>query len=217
MSKHTTTLMDILRSELIKRGKNEFINDGRLTFFDDKYAFIEKVAKFDDDVYDIVTKHFFGNRSYPDKTIDRNFKEAFTNRFMDRQNGRQTLEALQSQVVTLFIQYWEYIYYTFGQLDSFIENKATSETHSDEQSKQTSDYRGLEATLPQTEVNLNVTDDDLNYADTNNVNKTQSQGNSKANSNSENRTFNPDNLDKVFEMKERIMNKFDQKCFLQIW
>ncbi len=50
MSKHTTTLMDILRSELIKRGENEFINDGRLTFFDDKYAFIEKVAKFDDDV-----------------------------------------------------------------------------------------------------------------------------------------------------------------------
>ena len=217
MSKHTTTLMDILRSELIKRGENEFINDGRLTFFDDKYAFIEKVAKFDDDVYDIVTIHFFGNRSYPDKTIDRNFKEAFTNRFMDRQIGRQTLEAFQSQVVTLFIQYSEYIYYTFGQLDSFIENKATSETHSDEQSKQTSDYRGLEATLPQTEVNLNVTDDDLNYADTNNVNKTQSKGNSKANSNSENRTFNPDNLDKVFEMKERIMNKFDQKCFLQIW
>lgn len=217
MSKHTTTLMDILRSELIKRGENEFINDGRLTFFDDKYAFIEKVAKFDDDVYDIVTKHFFGNRSYPDETIDRNFKEAFTNRFMDRQIGRQTLEAFQSQVVTLFIQYSEYIYYTFGKLDDFIENKQASETHSDEQSTETSDYRGLEATLPQTEVNLDVTDDDLNYADTNNINKRQDKGNRQANSNSENRNFNPDNLEKVFLMKERIMNKFDQKCFLQIW
>lgn len=217
MSKHTTTLMDILRSELIKKGENEFINDGRLTFFDDKYAFIEKVAKFDDDVYDIVTKHFFGDLSYPDETIDRNFKQAFTNRFMDRQIGRQTLEAFQSQVVTLFIQYSEYIYYTFGQLDSFIENKQTSETHSDEQSKETSDYRGLEATLPQTEINLDVTDDDLNYADTNNINKRQDKGNRQSNSNSENRTFNPDNLEKVFLMKERIMNKFDQKCFLQIW
>lgn len=217
MSKHTTTLMDILRSELIKRGENEFINDGRLTFFDDKYAFIEKVAKFDDDIYDIVTKHFFGNRSYPDKTIDRNFKEAFTNRFMDRQIGRQTMEAFQTQVVTLFIQYSEYIYYTFGKLDDFIENKQTSETHSDEQSTETSDYRGLEATLPQTEINLDVTDDDLNYADTNNINKRQDKGNREANSNSENRIFNPDNLEKVFLMKERIMNKFDQKCFLQIW
>ena len=217
MSKHTTTLMDILRSELIKRGENEFINDGRLTFFDDKYAFIEKVAKFDDDVYDIVTKHFFGNRSYPDKTIDRNFKEAFTNRFMDRQIGRQTMEAFQTQVVTLFIQYSEYIYYTFGKLDDFIENKQTSETHSDEQSTETSDYRGLEATLPQTEINLDVTDDDLNYADANNINKRQDKGNREANSNSENRNFNPDNLEKIFLMKERIMNKFDQKCFLQIW
>lgn len=217
MSKHTTTLMDILRSELIKRGENEFINDGRLTFFDDKYAFIEKVAKFDDDVYDIVTKHFFGNRSYPDKTIDRNFKEAFTNRFMDRQIGRQTMEAFQTQVVTLFIQYSEYIYYTFGKLDDFIENKQTSETHSDEKSTETSDYRGLEATLPQTEINLDVTDDDLNYADTNNINKRQDKGNRQANSNSENRNFNPDNLEKIFLMKERIMNKFDQKCFLQIW
>lgn len=217
MSKHTTTLMDILRSELIKKGENEFINNGRLTFFDNDYAFIEKVARFDDDVYNIVTSRFFGGRSYPDKAIDRNFKQAFTNRFMDRQIGRQTLEAFQSQVVTLYIQYAEYIYYTFGKLDDFIENKSTSETHSDEQSTNTSDYRGLEATLPQTEINLDVTDDDLNYADTNNINKRQDKGNSKANSNSENRTFNPDNLEKVFLMKERIMNKFDEKCFLQIW
>lgn len=217
MSKHTTTLMDILRSELIKKGENEFVNDGRLTFFDDKYAFIEKVAKFDDDVYEIVTQHFFGDRAYPDEKIDRNFKQAFTNRFMDRQIGRQTLEAFQAQVVTLFIQYSEYIYYTFGQLDDFIQNKQTSESHSDEDSKETSDYRGLEATLPQTEVNLDVTDDDLNYADTNNINKRQDKGNRQANSNSENRTFNPDNLEKIFLMKERIMNKFDEKCFLQIW
>lgn len=217
MSKHTTTLMDILRSELIKKGENEFINNGRLTFFDNDFAFIEKVARFDDDVYDIVTSRFFGGRSYPDEAIDRNFKQAFTNRFMDRQIGRQTLEAFQSQVVTLYIQYAEYIYYTFGKLDNFIENKSTSETHSDEQSTNTSDYRGLEATLPQTEINLDVTDDDLNYADTNNINKRQDKGNSKANSNSENRTFNPDNLEKVFLMKERIMNKFDEKCFLQIW
>lgn len=217
MSKHTTTLMDILRSELIKKGENEFINNGRLTFFDNDFAFIEKVARFDDDVYNIVTSRFFGGRSYPDKAIDRNFKQAFTNRFMDRQIGRQTLEAFQSQVVTLYIQYAEYIYYTFGKLDNFIENKSTSETHSDEQSTNTSDYRGLEATLPQTEINLDVTDDDLNYADTNNINKRQDKGNSKANSNSENRTFNPDNLEKVFLMKERIMNKFDEKCFLQIW
>lgn len=217
MSKHTTTLMDILRSELIKSGENEFVNNGRLTFFDNDYAFIEKVARFDDDVYNIVTSRFFGGRSYPDEAIDRNFKQAFTNRFMDRQIGRQTLEAFQSQVVTLYIQYAEYIYYTFGKLDNFIENKSTSETHSDEQSTNTSDYRGLEATLPQTEVNLDVTDDDLNFADTNNINKRQDKGNSKANSNSENRTFNPDNLEKVFLMKERIMNKFDEKCFLQIW
>lgn len=217
MSKHTTTLMDILRSELIKKGENEFINNGRLTFFDNDFAFIEKVARFDDDVYNIVTSRFFGGRSYPDEAIDRNFKQAFTNRFMDRQIGRQTLEAFQSQVVTLYIQYAEYIYYTFGKLDNFIENKSTSETHSDEQSTNTSDYRGLEATLPQTEINLDVTDDDLNYADTNNINKRQDKGNSKANSNSENRTFNPDNLEKVFLMKERIMNKFDEKCFLQIW
>ena len=217
MSKHTTTLMDILRSELIKSGENEFINNGRLTFFDNDFAFIEKVARFDDDVYHIVTSRFFGGRSYPDEAIDRNFKQAFTNRFMDRQIGRQTLEAFQAQVVTLYIQYAEYIYYTFGKLDDFIENKSTSETHSDEQSTNTSDYRGLEATLPQTEINLDVTDDDLNFADTNNINKRQDKGNSKANSNSENRTFNPDNLEKVFLMKERIMNKFDEKCFLQIW
>lgn len=62
MSKHTTTLMDILRSELIKKGENEFINNGRLTFFDNDYAFIEKVARFDDDVYNIVTSRFFGGR-----------------------------------------------------------------------------------------------------------------------------------------------------------
>ena len=123
MSKHTTTLMEIIQGELQRAGFNEFVNDGKLTFDNKEYAFIQKVLRFDDDVKKIVDNTFFKGFKFNDERIDRYFKEAFTTRFLDREIGRQTVEAFAGLVLYETIIREEYIFRVFGdELYKYLEN-----------------------------------------------------------------------------------------------
>ncbi|MDU1373875.1 MAG: hypothetical protein E6937_06495 [Staphylococcus epidermidis] len=82
MSKHTTTLYEIIESELQRLGLNEFVNNDRIHFNDSKHAFMQKMLYFDDDVKQIVDNMFFKGFMFNDERIDRYFKESFTLRFL---------------------------------------------------------------------------------------------------------------------------------------
>ena len=123
MSKHTTTLMEIIKSELQKKGHNEFYNAGQLSFNNDKYAFIQKVLRFDHDVKCIIDDIIFKGFKFNDERIDRYFKEAFTTRFLDREIGRQTVEAFASLVLYETIIREDYIFTVFGhEVYKYLEN-----------------------------------------------------------------------------------------------
>lgn len=123
MSKHTTTLMEIIQSELQNKGHNEFVNNGRLSFYDNEYTFIQKVLQFDDDVKKIVDHTIFKGFKFNDERIDRYFKEAFTTRFLDREIGRQTVESFASQVLYQTIVREDYIFTIFGsEVYKYLEN-----------------------------------------------------------------------------------------------
>lgn len=114
VSKHTTTLYEIIASELEHRGFNEFKNQHRLTFNNSEYAFMQKMLYFDEDVKDIVDKKIFKGLTFNDEYIDRYFKESFTLKFLYREIGRQTLEAFVSQVLYVTITHEDYIYRIYG-------------------------------------------------------------------------------------------------------
>lgn len=210
MAKYTITLNDILRSELQKAGHNEFVNNGRLTFNNEEFAFIQKILRFDEDVKNIVDDKIFKGFKFNDERIDRYFKEAFITRFLDRQINRQTIEAFASQVLYVSITHEDYIYTVFGNdMQRYLENHTTTDTedkgnqlsqdlsntnatenarsHStddftgnvtaDATSKESnesgdvSESRSAEATLPQSEINLDVNNDVLTYADSNTISK----------------------------------------------
>lgn len=123
MSKHTTTLMEIIQGELQRNGFNEFVNDGKLTFDNQDYQFIQKVLRFDDDVKKIVDDVFFKGFKFNDERIDRYFKEAFTTRFLNREIARQTVEAFAGLVLYETIIREEYIHRVFGdELYKYLEN-----------------------------------------------------------------------------------------------
>lgn len=123
MARYTTTLSEIIESELDKKGLNEFVNDGKLTFDNQDFAFIQKVLKFDDDVKDIVDDMFFKGFKFTDERIDRYFKQAFVTRFLDREINRQTVEAFALQVLHYTIIREDYIYTVFGsEVYKFLEN-----------------------------------------------------------------------------------------------
>lgn len=224
MSKHTTTLMEIIQGELQRKGFNEFVNDGKLTFDNKEYAFIQKVLRFDDDVKKIVDNTFFKGFRFNDERIDRYFKEAFTTRFLDREIGRQTVEAFAGLVLYETIIREEYIHRVFGdELYKYLENHVdykgevigntiedetqnqineelqnqtseentdttTNETYSeDTTSKGTnvSDSREATSTLPQSEMNMNVDNDVLTFADDNTITKNKTTTTDESNTTGE--------------------------------
>lgn len=224
MSKHTTTLMEIIQSELQRNGFNEFVNDGKLTFDNKDFAFIQKVLRFDDDVKKIVDEMFFKGFKFNDERIDRYFKEAFTTRFLDREIGRQTVEAFAGLVLYETIIREEYISRVFGnELYKYLENhvdykgevigntiedeiqnqineelqKQTSEENTDTTSNETykedttskgtnvSDSREATSTLPQSEMNMNVDNDVLTFADDNTITKNKTTTTDESNTTGE--------------------------------
>ena len=224
MSKHTTTLMEIIQGELQRNGFNEFVNEGKLTFDNKKYAFIQKVLRFDDDVKKIVDETFFKGFKFNDERIDRYFKEAFTTRFLDREIGRQTVEAFAGLVLYETIIREEYISRVFGnELYKYLENhvdykgevigntiedetqnqineelqKQTSEENTDTTSNETykedttskgtnvSDSREATSTLPQSEMNMNVDNDVLTFADDNTITKNKTTTTDESNTTGE--------------------------------
>ena len=220
MSKHTTTLMEIIQGELQRAGFNEFVNNGKLTFDNKEYAFIQKVLSFDDDVKKIVDNTFFKGFRFNDERIDRYFKEAFTTRFLDREIGRQTVEAFAGLVLYETIIREEYIYRVFGdELYKYLENHVdykgevigntiedetqnqineelqnqtseentdttTNETYSEDTQSNgtnTSDNREATSSLPQSEINMNVDNDVLTFADDNTITKNKTSTTDESN------------------------------------
>ena len=230
MSKHTTTLNEYINGELMRMDKDEFINDGKLTIFDEEFQFIQKIIKFDEDVYKIVNEKIFKNLKFEDEKVDKHFKKSFITRFLDREINRQTIEAFASQVVYITLTHEEYINTVFSTefykyleqhvdfnndyVGNTIENSTehgetkqtqdsntkdnysdtSNTTHSDTtkgKGGSTDDNRSANATLPQSEVNINVDNTNLNYADENNIsrnkntnfNDTETSGKSETKSN----------------------------------
>src|SRR5699024_1532388 len=138
VSKHTTTLMEIIQGELQRQGLNEMINDGNLTINDPSFAFIQKVLHFDDDVKAIVDKTIIKSFSFIDERINRYFKDALTTRFLDRKISRQSIEAFASLVLYERIIREDYIFTVFSnELYKYLENHV--EFNSDEIENQSSE------------------------------------------------------------------------------
>lgn len=278
MSKHTTTLMEIIQSELINNGFNEFVNDGKLTFDNQEFQFIQKVLRFDEDVKKIVDNIIFKGFKFNDERIDRYFKQSFTTRFLDREIGRQTIEAFASLVLYETIIREDYIFTVFGSEvykylenhvdydlketgnmnENEIQNRTNEETQTSTENEKNdgevnttgsniSSDRELTSSLPQSEVNLDVDNDVLLYGDSNTIakNKTNTTNDETSNSNRDTtgetnananedstrdtkqdttgtqkslqKTYLLENLDKIYAMRERLFNDYDNKCFLHIW
>lgn len=210
----TASIMDIIQSELIKKGLDEFFDsDGNFVLYDNDFQFIKKAMKYDDDVAEIVTRMFFQGFTFENKTTDNLIKKLFVNRFLNREIGRQTVDLFSSQVVYTTLVNEDYIVEIVEHLTDYVKGKSTTETTGMNQSQ--NDTRTLLSSLPQNNVNLNVEDSVLNYGDTNNIARNKTSGNTD--SSGESSQFNLENLLKTNGLLEQFFVKLDKHCFLQTW
>lgn len=211
--KITTTLYEIIHSELINSGHDEFVNKHNLTFFNKEYAFIQKIMSYDNDVHKIVDELFFNNIKLNDPVSDRNFKKTFINKFYNRQIAYQTVEVFTSQVIYTLMINIDYLNSLYDNLDDFILGKTNSKN--DDNGTDINDNRYANATLPQDQVNTNIDNLELDFADTNSISRTKSEKTGQSNSLSTNHSL--DQLLKSSGLLDSVFIEFDKKCFLQVW
>ena len=225
----TTTIYNIIHSELIKRGYNEIIDeDGNLIFFDNDLQFMSKIFSYDEDIYEIVDDLFNGN-VLDDPVHDEHFKRNFFYRFINRQINRQTIESFKLELLSVFMSNKTYINMVYNDLEDHILQKNISSSDNEQKNNQvnsgstTSDNRSAFADLPQSIANLDVNNTTMQYPSDNTIsrnkqtNQQQTDGSTTNESNSENRSYSLDELFKSNGVLENILNIFDVKCFLQVW
>ena len=215
--KTTSTIMYMLKSELINAGKNEFYGKDQLRFFDDDYSFIQKALKYDDDIAKITNRMFFHGFKLDDDKADKVFKQAFITRFLNRQIAFQTVEVFAGRLMSYCFNQQVYMNEIYAKLADFINDKAESTTKSVNDDTRTTDNRALYSDLPQDQINLNVDDTVLNYGNENDISRQKQEGNATGTTTTNNSKADIDSLAKANMLAENIMNDIDRLCFLQIW
>lgn len=206
--------MNILQSELINSGFNEFdLKDNQLTFFDDDHVFIKKILNYDEDVEKIVNLKFFFNLKLDDPENDKRFKKHFINRFFNNRPCYQTLEAFASQVVYIFLNNIDFLNEYYQNIDKYFQGKTESEDTGNTET--ISDNRTATATLPQSEVNINVDNTILDYADDNTIMRSKDV-NIQDNKN-DSKKFDINTLLDSRNILENVFNQFEEHCFLKTW
>lgn len=213
--KVTTSLMEIYQSELQKLGKNEMYSydQHQIVAYDDDFVFIKKLLRYDEDIEYITDNKIFLGLTLDNPEHDREFKRLFLNRFMDRQIAFQTMESFASKVGYLFLSYKEFLNTYYNDIDKFLTGTSMTTTKGNE--NRTSDNRNAFSSLPQTEVNIDVDNTILDYADDNTINREKTQSESDGVSDSKN--YNIDDYLKAKSILEEVLNSFDENCFLQVW
>lgn len=191
--KTTASLMDIIQTELINNGLNEFVNkvDGvpQITKNDDKFTFIRKVAQYDDDVQTVVNRTFFMNFKFQNAKADLFFKRSFITRFLDRQIGNQTVDLFANHLVGQMITDEPFIINLYENMDKYLisyndntnvnntnsisDVKNENETNSNATSNSdTHDgFNRANADLPQDNTDLDLNKNSVDYANNTDVNR----------------------------------------------
>lgn len=216
----TVTLFKYIRSELLRKGLNEFTNEaGELVFYDKDYQFITKIMRYDEDVSNIIDDLFY-QLHLDDRDSDYHFKKTFTLRFLNRQINRQTIDSFRIELMNAFLTKEHYLNQLYNDLDQYIlsVNKTDQQNRQKNDGTTISDNRQANAELPQSTVNLDLDNTIMETADDNTVARNKQRNNQETDGETmtENKSYQLDQLIKSSQLMEELLNYFDRKCFLQV-
>ena len=217
----TTTLFKLIQSELIKEGFNEFVDeDGNLIFFESDHQFTSKILSYDEDIKKIVND-LFSNHQLDDQVFDDQFKKMFLYRFINRQINRQTVESFKMQLLYTFLNHQDFLNRLVKDLDQYLTN-ATEQEQINQQltdGTTTNDNRQAFASLPQTNVQIDVDDTIMKSADDNTISRNKQKNNQQTDGTTKgtSKAYQLDQLLKTNGLLDTVLDDFDRKCFLQFW
>lgn len=226
MSKHSITLFDYMESILLQNGHDEFFKDGvfkkdNLVFYNKEHSIIHRLLTYESDVHELVNSHLFFNHTLKTQEADLHFKKTFLTRFLNRQIKFQTIESFMAQLVHTFLIHENYLNQLYLELDKYVTGMSTTEqlNHQLNDGKTTTDVRTASASLPQSNVQLDVDNTIMETADENNIsrNKQTNTQQTDGQTSTENKSFRLDDLIKTQGLLENVLIEFDKKCFSQLF
>lgn len=225
----TTRLFNIIQSELINNGVDEFIDEnGKIIFFENDKQITRKILLYDNDVQKVVNELMIGIE-LENPEHDMHFKKAFVYKFINRRINRQTVEAFQFELFSTFLTQQDYINTIYQDLDKYILKQSEGEQTNNQNNTQTStsvssnDSRSAYANLPQSNLNLDVDNTNMETADDNTVSRSKqatdntNENNTSGNSNDSSKQYALDELIKSKDLLKNVFDMFDVNCFMQIF
>ena len=225
----TTRLFNIIQSELINNGVDEFIDEnGKIIFFENDKQITRKILLFDNDVQKVVNELMIGIE-LENPEHDMHFKKSFVYRFINRRINRQTLEEFQFELFSTFLTQQDYINTIYADLEKYILKQSEGEQTNNQNNTQTSksvssnDSRSAYANLPQSNLNLDVDNTNMETADDNTVSRSKqatdntNENNTSGNSNDSSKQYALDELIKSKDLLKNVFDMFDVNCFMQIF
>lgn len=214
--KTTTTLEEILRNEASKyKNWDDIFNskNGQFIRYGGEDALIYQVAKYTDMIADVADHAFFSGYKLSDENADRFFKKMFVNRFLVREIGFQTVDIFRTRLIGLLLQYEQYIVNTYKNYEKMFTGH--SENSTDQKGQGLNKQRYAHISLPQNNVNIDLNNDNAEYADINDL--TNNSSNNSNNSKTVSNKFSPDVLAKLQNVYQKVLDDFDKKLFLQVF
>lgn len=233
------TLNKFLKVELAKT-HSEIQKDGQFVFMNPEDSFQYEIRTYTDEVHEIMMRDFFGGFSFAHSDIDRRFKKLFVNYFLDRNWLYETSDKMASAILATLMMEEDYINMLYDNIEYYLNGYRYShtDTHSEGKNNEKSGTtradesagksRGLNADLPQSQVDISLENDDFAFASQVNAsnNKNSSKGETKTDREGDNETdsnsttisndYDIEKLEKINGLLRKIVNRFDSYCFSQL-
>lgn len=213
--KTTTTIFEILQSEYVANGFDEFYNaeTNQLIEYGGKDAFINKIYQNDKDVNKLANRYIFGEYNLQSPGCDASFKRMFMLRFLNREIAFQTVDMFRNKLIGLLVANDQYLSLTYDHFEDMFASGNSSDNTQTSQSQY--DDRNADVDLPQNNTELSLDDAVVKYASTTHYDRNRNK------TSGENKTsqvgYNANVLQLLNNVYTNKLDEFDQKLFLQIW
>jgi len=218
MAKTTTSLYYIICSQLLNNGYNEFLSEdgNQLSFFDPNRRVMGAICAYQDLNIRLSCQQtiFFGLSFLGIKRL--RFEQEFINRFLNRNIKFQTYETARNLLVSYALQNMEMITELYSG-ENFIQSKSISTSTNAQNSESNSKNASLFTDLPQDNVNINLDENTLNYATNKTISKSNNTGNTSGNTSSTSTAYSIDNMQKLYEFRDKMFSDLDKLLFSQLY
>ena len=208
--KTTSRLYDIIYGELECHRAEIYRSNNQIIF--NQNNLMRKTLEYKDPYFINILREtlFFGTTTINQR---ERFEREFLQRFINRVIKYQTVDLFSTYLATFVSEYQELINYCYDKYDMLVLGQV--DTVNNNNSTSTNKSNSIYSNLPQSQINMNLDIDTLDYADDNTISKSRATNSGTDKSTSS--AYDIDALSKISALKEQIFKDMDNLLFSQLY